>query len=279
MAADRTSRLPMAISMTRSATCGVALALSVWCESSVSVNEANAQEPFLHGALIRLTVGGTPNQVVVELASNEILQSRIQTVGIPPTRLFLDLPNIVPEVPEVTEVNLGAVQRVRVALNRSHPPVTRVVVDLDNATTYALEQGPTPHELRITVEADTSQSPRDIDKYSAWFSRVTQNLVHLLEQTAEMHLDGVSREIDNQRIQLEWDVLQQDLRNINPPLTLKPVHALLMTAGSIGRASAGTAENHFVATDVQSAVAGATMLVLQAKQIAASQLIDGLEVP
>ena len=191
----------------------------------------------------------------------------------------LDLPNIVPEVPEVTEVNLGAVQRVRVALNRSHPPVTRVVLDLDNATTYALEQGPTPHELRITVEADTSQSPRDIDKYSAWFSRVTQNLVHLLEQTAEMRLDGVSREIDNQRIQLEWDVLQQDLRNINPPLTLKPVHALLMTAGSIGRASAGTAENHFVATDVQSAVAGATMLVLQAKQIAASQLIDGLEVP
>ena len=52
-----------------------------------------------------------------------------------------------------------------------------------------------------------------------------------------------------------------------------------MTVGSIGRASAETAEDYFVAADVQSAVAGATMLVIQAKQLAANQLIDSLETP
>ena len=278
MVADRTSRLPMAISMTRSAAC-VALVLCLWCGSAIQVNETNAQERFLRGTLLRLTVSGTPDQVVVELASNQILESQIQTIGRPPTRLFLDLPNIVPDVPEVTEVNLGAVQRVRVALNRTQPPVTRVVLDLDNATTYALEQGPTPYELRITVETDTSQNPRDVDKYSVWFSRVTKHLVHLLEQTAKMHVPGVNKETANQRIQLEWEFLEQDLRDINPPLTLEPVHALLMTVGSIGRTSAGTAEDHLVVADVQSALAGATMLVLQAKRLAASQLIDSLEAP
>jgi hypothetical protein len=268
----------MEISMPRSAAC-VALALCLGYGNAISVSEADAQERFLRGALLRLTVGGTPNQVVVELASNQILESQIQTIGMPASRLFLDLPNIVPDVPEVTEVNLGAVQRVRVALNRSEPPVTRVVLDLDNATTFALEQGPTPQELRIIVETDTSHNPRDVDKYSVWFSRVTQNLAHLLNQTAKLHLDGVNKETDHQRLQLEWEFLQQDLRDISPPSTLEPVHALLMTVGSIGRASAETAEDYFVAADVQSAVAGATMLVIQAKQLAANQLIDSLETP
>ena len=103
-------------------------------------------------ALHQLTVTGTSRRVVVSLEGSDTLDGLLEVVKVPPVRIFVDLPNVVPKVARVLAVDRGAVKRIRVALNQAHPPVTRVVLDLDGAATYRLARGETDHELRIVVE-------------------------------------------------------------------------------------------------------------------------------
>ena len=289
---------------------------------------ARAQEPPARGALHRLTVGGTAERVVIELASDRAMAGRLQTIGNPATRLFVDLPGIVPAVPDVTDVNLGAVRRVRVALNRARPPVTRVVLDLQETARYRLEEGPTPREIRITVEpdsprpatraeplrgADVSRSYRgsappapgahgaarrpvragspaampgcragrlpdgacagaletETASYSAWFAGAVRTLAGLIEQTTGGRPDPTGDPRDDERTVFEWSALQDYLAAGDPPPTLEAAHALLLTAGAVGHAAVTMAREHLSAADLQSAVAGASMLLRQAEQLAA----------
>ncbi len=288
---------------------------------------ARAQERPARGALLRLTVGGTAERVVVELTSDRAIEGRLQTVGSPATRLFVDLPDIVPDVPDVTDVNLGAVRRVRVALNRARPPVTRVVLDLEETARYRLEQGPTPHEIRITVEPDrplpaprpdplrgsaTSRSFRgsarppqgapgaadrplapgratarpgcpagrlpggacagalepETASYSDWFTGAVRTLALLIEQTTDARSSPAGDPRDDERTVFEWSALQDYLTTGDPPPTLEAAHALLLTAGAVGHAAVTMAREHLSAADLQSAVAGAAMLLRQAEQLA-----------
>ena len=267
-----------------------------------AIEVARAQEPPPRGALQRLTVGGTADRVVVALTSDRAIGGRLQTVGSPATRLFVDLPGIVPDVPDVTDVNLGAVRRVRVALNRARPPVTRVVLDLEETARYKLEQGATPHEIRITVEPDRplpaplpdplrgthasrsyrgsapppqgapSAAHRPIDpetaSYSAWFTDAVRTLALLIEQTTDARPSPAGDPRDDERTVFEWSALQDYLTTGNPPPTLEAAHALLLTAGAVGHAAITMAREHLSAADLQSAVAGAAMLLRQAEQLA-----------
>ena len=289
-----------------------------------AIEVPRAQEPSPPGALQRLTVGGTAERVVVELTSDRAIGGRLQTVGSPATRLFVDLPDIVPDVPDVTDVNLGAVRRVRVALNRARPPVTRVVLDLDATARYRLEQGATPHAIRITVEparplpvrradplrgSDVSRSYRgrarppqgapgaahrplsaggpaarpgcrapgeacagppdpETASYSAWFSGAVRTLALLIEQTTDARPSPAGDPRDDERTVFEWGALQDYLTTGDPPPTLEAAHALLLTAGAVGHAAVTMAREHLSAADLQSAVAGAAMLLRQAEQLA-----------
>ena len=297
-----------------------------------------AQEQPARGALQRLTVGGTAERVVVELASDRAIEGRLQTVGSPATRLFVDLPDIVPDVPGVTDVNLGAVRRVRVALNRARPPVTRVVLDLEATASYRLEQGPTPHEIRIVVEpdrplpaprpdplrgADVSRSYRgsappakgapgaarrpvgagsprampgcpagrlpggactdtletETTSYSAWFTGAVRTLALLIEQTTDARPSPAGDPRDDERTVFEWSALQDYLTTGDPPPTLEAAHALLLTAGAVGHAAVTMAREHLSAADLQSAVAGAAMLLRQAEQLAEPDAADSPAAP
>ncbi len=292
-----------------------------------AIEVPRAQEPPPRGALQRLTVGGTAERVVVALTSDRAIGGRLQTVGNPATRLFVDLPDIVPDVPDVTDVNLGAVRRVRVALNRARPPVTRVVLDLEETARYRLEQGPTPHEIRITVEPDRplpapradrlrgsdvsrsyrgrARSPQgapgaahrplpaagaaartgcragraaggacagpldpETVSYSAWFSGAVRTLALLIEQTTDARPSPAGDPRDDERTVFEWGALQDYLNTGDPPPTLEAAHALLLTAGAVGHAAVTMAREHLSAADLQSAVAGAAMLLRQAEQLA-----------
>lgn len=55
-----------------------------------------------------------------------------------PERLVLDLPNALAGTKRQVDVNYKGVRRVRLALNSAFPPVTRVVVDLDQVHPYVL---------------------------------------------------------------------------------------------------------------------------------------------
>ena len=295
--------------------------------ASEATELARAQQRPAHGALLRLTVGGTAERVVVALTSDRAIGGRLQTVGSPATRLFVDLPDIVPDVPDVTDVNLGAVRRVRVALNRARPPVTRVVLDLEETARYRLEQGPTPHEIRITVEpdrplpaprpgplrgshasgsfrgnapppqgapgaarralsADAATVPsgcragplpggdcavpldQETASYSAWFTGAVRTLALLIEQTTDARPSPAGDPRDDERTVFEWSALQDYLTTGDPPPTLEAAHALLLTAGAVGHAAVTMAREHLSAADLQSAVAGAAMLLRQAEQLA-----------
>ena len=314
----------MPTSLSRLAVC----AGSILFFAGEAIEVTRAQEAPPRRALHRLTVGGNADRVVVELASDLAIVGRLQTVGTPATRLFVDLRGIVPEVPDVTDVNLGAVRRVRVALNRARPPVTRVVLDLTETARYRLEQGPTPNEIRITVEperplpATRAEPLRGIEasgsyrgsarpaqgapgeahrpvragsaaaqpgcgagrlpggacagplepetaSYSAWFTGAVRALARLIEQTTDARPNPAGDPRDDERMVLEWSALQEYLITGNPPPTLEAAHALLLTAGAVGHAAVTMAHEHLSAADLQSAVAGAAMLLRQAEQLAA----------
>ena len=129
------------------------LVLATWMVCVLPVQGDDLQTDAI---LSQLTVAGTGSRVVVTLIGDHNLDAVLEVVTVPPARIYVDLPNVVPRVDRVTEVNRGAVSRIRVALNRVHPPVTRVVLDLDGAATYYLARGETDRELHIIVEVPTT---------------------------------------------------------------------------------------------------------------------------
>jgi len=56
-----------------------------------------------------------------------------------PYRLILDFPGTLTKAPERIAVNANGVRSIRVALNSSSPPITRVVIELDRSHPYALQ--------------------------------------------------------------------------------------------------------------------------------------------
>ena len=56
-----------------------------------------------------------------------------------PYRLILDFPGTLPKAPERMAVNTNGVRSIRVAVNSSNPPITRVVIELDRPHPFALQ--------------------------------------------------------------------------------------------------------------------------------------------
>jgi hypothetical protein len=87
-----------------------------------------------------------------------------------PDRLIADFPNTLPK-PALRDISVqqNGVERVRVGLNRAHPPVTRVVVDLDSWHPFGIETSgdkvwvnilPTQAQPRAAAQADGSPTLR-----------------------------------------------------------------------------------------------------------------------
>ena len=275
----------MPINLSRPALCALLIAVFAggWRGAGEAAGAQDAQEPAARGALRRLTVAGGAERVVVEITADRVIAGRLQALGSPAARLFVDLPGVVPEIPDLTEVRLGAVQRVRVALNQSQPPVTRVVLDLEGTARYRLEPGATPHEIRIVVEPGSGPrtaagaAPRPAagapqsGPHPAWFADATRTLARLIEQTGGEGPTPAGDPRDDERVVFEWGALQDLLTTVTPPPTLASAHALLLTAGAVGHAAVTMAREHLSAADLRSAVAGAAMLMRRAEQLAASR--------
>ena len=97
---------------------------------------------------------------VVLVGTGRLAPSHVERAGT--QRLYLDLPGVVSDVPPVTEVNQGPIERVRVALNSRDPLVTRVVVDLARPAAHSVETMGEGREVKVTFRdaGQAAQAPQ-----------------------------------------------------------------------------------------------------------------------
>ena len=253
---------------------GLVILLALWAGCIDGIQ--GAQDVLSAGTLRKLTVDGTSDRIVVTLIADRPLDGVLERIAASPARVFVDLKNVVPEVDRVTDVSRGSVTRVRVGLNQADPPVTRVVLDLEGATSSFLEQGATERELRITVVAESSvtsaRTPRDpvgpTDQYEAWFAKTTGMMSKLLARDARMQ-PGAANGLDQlDRLALEWSTVRRELDIVRPPPPFEAAHELLVTAGALGHVViTSRRDGSLPVMHAWAANAGAAMLVRRAQAL------------
>jgi type IV pilus assembly protein PilQ len=90
-----------------------------------------------------------PDGTAIALTGNgRLVASKVEEVPDLPARVLLDFEGVaMGSVPATTTVNQGDVQRVRVAVNRQEPLITRVVIDLARRIPYTIQN--VGEELRV----------------------------------------------------------------------------------------------------------------------------------
>lgn len=254
-----------------------------------SPERPSAQTSPEPNALVEVSLMGSLDQVVIGLVGSESLSGEVHEIRATPFRLFVDLVDVVPRVDAVTPVNQGGVRQVRVALNQSNPPVTRVVLDLTHRAPYRVEEDPDSHELRIIVGGVTAArptpskspaesrassfgvtSPTILEEYADWFGQLAQDVDRILSSDAVPEgPSGATPEI----VYPEWQRLQLAFEMGSPPLSLQAAHDLLETAMRLGRVGAtGRLDNPTPETDRAAARAGASLLVMRARDLVEAEL-------
>ena len=101
-----------------------------------------------------------PEGTAIALSGNgRLVASKVEEVPDLPARVLLDFEGVaMGSVPATTAVNQGEVQRVRVAVNRQEPLITRVVIDLASKIPYTVQS--VGEELRVlfTRAADAASA-------------------------------------------------------------------------------------------------------------------------
>ncbi len=243
-----------------------------------------AQTTPERNALVEVSVMSSVDQVVVGLVGNRALSGEVQEIRVAPFRIFVDFVDVVPQVDAVTPVHQGGVTQVRVALNQTDPPVTRVVLDLTHWSTYRVEADADDHEFRIlvgpgasstTMRPDAPVEPTApaslgvpstvLEEYADWFVRLTQDIERLLSpQAARNAVEDTPPEM----LGLEWQRLQYELEMVTPPVSLQVAHDLVETAIGLGRVGMTTRlDDPTPAGDRAAARAGAALLVARARRL------------
>lgn len=223
--------------------CLVMVAHEAWGanEALAQANEALAQ-PINPSTLRQISVEGSDTHAIVTLGiegGDGVRPGTLEEIVTPPFRLFIDLPNVVPHVASATPVHKGGVDRVRVGLNQSSPPVTRVVLDLSRRSAYRLEEDTESRTLRIIIGTpELPESPESIDatrkmsvydEYAKWFERSVGQVDRLLSDA----------ETGDPKA---WEAIRVEVDAATPPPSLQRAHDLLATAVRLGvvAARAGT---------------------------------------
>ncbi len=154
-------------------------ALTASASTAVARTEAPADAPATQTVLRAVRAeAGERGTTLTLVGSGPLAPTQVQRAG--PDRLFLDLPGVVADVPPVTVVQQGAVERVRVALNSREPLVTRVVVDLARPAPHSMAKAEDGRELRLTFhdgatsQAEAPPTPADAGRSAPDPSQVLQ---------------------------------------------------------------------------------------------------------
>ena len=255
---------------------------------SVGLSQPGSDDPSDTGTLVDVAVTDSGDQVVISLVGDRILSGSLQEINVPPYRVFVDFPAVVPDVDPVTRVERGSVDQIRVALNQSHPPVTRVVLDLSHRSTYRVERGPEEFEFRIIVgpasRIDSAVSERRGEStepsdgathpapttahYAGWFARVTQQIENLLLiQSSARFGEESDTSLDPD---FDWPAIRREVELVTAPPSLQETHQLLLISVNLG--SAGASLSGATTQDDRAAArAGANMLLVRARALVRPQ--------
>ena len=113
----------------------------------------------LHGqtSVRSVKVSGSKETVEIEVEANGRIAPQTQVLS-GPDRLVVDFPNAVPGAQLRSQsVDRGEVKDIRVGLFQSRPPVTRVVVDLNQARSFQVF--PAGRSVVIKVTGNTNETP------------------------------------------------------------------------------------------------------------------------
>ena len=112
-------------------------------------------------ALTRIDTAAVPGGTRVAFSgTGSVRPGTIEPARDMPPRLVVDFPNLRSTLPAVTPVGKGPVDRIRVAVNRTNPLVTRAVIDLKYPAAHRVE--PSDNGLVIVFEDGvTAQSGPD----------------------------------------------------------------------------------------------------------------------
>ena len=132
----------------------VSLGLVVAMISAVSVCAQTAVHAAEPATLEKVSVGGRPNGVTVEVVLSRPTMPNVVTLK-DPDRFVLEFANTEPgSQPQRTQVERGGIKAVRVGEDGGNPPMTRVVLDLVQPQEYKLVQ----NHNRITLVPASTQS-------------------------------------------------------------------------------------------------------------------------
>ncbi len=263
-------------------------ALAIGLTPVAGPGQASAQNTPQRNALVEVSLMSSDDHVVVSLVGSQALSGEVHEIGAAPFRIFVDFVNVVPKVDAVTPVNHGGVRQVRVALNQTDPPVTRVVLDLTHRSSYRVEEDPDDYEFRVlvgpagsltTTRSDTlvtRPAPASLgvpstvlEEYADWFARLTKDVERLLSPNSEPKAEGTPPEV----VGLEWQRLQYELEMVTPPVSLRTAHDLVETAIGLGRVGATTRlDDSTQARHGAAARAGAALLVTRARRLVEAEL-------
>ena len=130
-------------------------------ESTTPVAKTAQQQPSAEPIvleMVEVSADDDERDVIVSLHGRGRLSGTLREVPGVPFRVFIDLAGAIPEVPAVTPVGWGNVERVRATLNQLDPPVTRVVLDLSSRQPYRLDEDTEATDLRIVVGGSRTAS-------------------------------------------------------------------------------------------------------------------------
>lgn len=219
--------------------------------------------------LRQLVVEAETGRVVIRLRATHDLAGTLKAIDAP-SRVFVDLAGVRPDVSRSTAVGLGAVRQIRVALNQAHPLVTRVVVDLSQSAPYQLERGTSPRELRLVIRSGREgPAAGPSAAYAGWFQPTLDVVGRLLDQTSKLTLDSPAGQTES--VRRDWERALQSIHAQTPPAERRVDHALLLEAARLGRIAAhNRSDATRLLADALAGEAGARLLLVQAQSAMAS---------
>lgn len=121
----------------------------------------------------QLKILGSKDSVEIEIDASDRIMPQAQVLT-GPDRLVLDFPNAIPAAELRSQsIYVGAVKDIRAGLFRSHPPTTRLVIDLESPEPYQLF--PTGHSVMIKM--GTAVSAANSPAIDPWREPAVQTLV------------------------------------------------------------------------------------------------------
>jgi hypothetical protein len=202
-------------------------------------------------------VDGTSEQLVITLKADGPLEGALQQIPGATTRVFIDLTGVRPQVDAVIPVDRGPVLRIRTALHRAQPPVTRVVLDVSRLPVARLERGESARELRIVVGEAAGTTPESASgaRDKAWCLEVTGRLAAMLDGQTPSTSQPVMLAAST-----AWESLEREVaaRQVSSPF--QPIHFMLLQAVRLGRIGTTHQQTH-QAEQAAAALAGARLML------------------